>query len=341
MRYIKCVVWDLDNTIWNGIILEEDKITLKNNIIEILDTLDKRGILLSIASKNNYDDAIVKLNEFGIGHYFLYPQINWNAKSNSILEIQQSLNIGLETILFIDDQEYELEEVKYSIPEVTVINANHYEKILDMEILKPRIVTEDSSKRRLMYIQDQQRKEYEENFKGPSSQFMSSLNMIFTMSLAQEEDLLRAEELTIRTNQLNSTGIQYSHEELKSFIHSPKHQLWICELVDKYGSYGKIGLALIEVEENALKIKLLLMSCRIMSRGVGTVLLTMIMKQAKRMNKKLIAEFVRTPRNRQMLLTYQFANFKERNKCDDLIIFENDLNIIQDYPPFIKVHICE
>ncbi|WP_408634691.1 HAD-IIIC family phosphatase [Oceanobacillus manasiensis] len=337
MKEVKCVIWDLDNTLWDGTLLEGDEIKLKPGILDILHTLDSRGILLSIASRNNHNHAMAKLKEFGIDHYFVYPEIGWNAKSHSIAEIQENLNIGMDTLLFIDDQEFEAEEVKSTHPQVTIVLAHEYQQLTSMKRLIPKVITEESRRRRFMFIQDQKRKEDEQSFVGPSGEFLASLNMIFTISTAREEDLLRAEELTIRTNQLNSTGIQYSFDELKKFLHSPQHHLWVCDLSDKYGSYGKIGLALVEVKDNSWHIRLLLMSCRIVSRGVGTVMLSLLMKEAKMEGKLLTAEFLRNERNRQMLMTYKFANFKEKQRVGDKILFENDLTIIQEYPQYIQV----
>jgi len=331
------VVWDLDNTLWEGVLLEGDKICLKPGILDIMNTLDSRGILLSIASKNNYEETMARLTDFGIAHYFLYPQIGWNAKSISIANIQKSLNIGMDTFLFIDDQIFERDEVKAVHPEVTVFDAADYRELLAMPRLNPKLITEDSSRRRLMYIEEQKRQSDEQSYQGTPVEFLASLDMVFNISKACEADLLRAEELTVRTNQLNSTGIQYSYDELKALLDSPHHHLWICELTDKYGSYGKIGLVLVEIKENAWVIRLLLMSCRVVSRGVGTVLLSVLMNEAKAAGKVLQADFRRTDRNRQMLMTYQFANFKERERVGDIILFENDLTVIQDYPPYIKL----
>src|SRR3989338_8814279 len=93
---IKCVVWDLDNTIWEGVLLEDENVRIKNNLTEIIKTLDSRGILQSIASKNNHDIALQKLKEFGLNEYFIYPQINWNSKVQSIKNIADAINVGLD-----------------------------------------------------------------------------------------------------------------------------------------------------------------------------------------------------------------------------------------------------
>lgn len=115
---IKCVVWDLDGTIWSGVLLEDDSVELRDSIKGIISELDQRGILQSIASRNKEDMVLNKLKEFQLDQFFLYPQIGWDNKSDSIKEIAMCLNIGTNSIAFVDDQTFELEEVNYNFPEV-------------------------------------------------------------------------------------------------------------------------------------------------------------------------------------------------------------------------------
>ncbi|MBW4619913.1 MAG: HAD-IIIC family phosphatase [Cyanosarcina radialis HA8281-LM2] len=336
-KQIKCVVWDLDNTLWNGILLEDNSVSLRNQVVDLIQTLDSRGILHSIASRNDYDRAMEKLEELGLKEYFLYPQINWNSKVASINNIAKSINISLEAIAFIDDQPFELEEVGFSCPEVLCINAFNLDQLLDLPAMNPRLITADSKMRRLMYINDLERDRAEENFIGSQEEFLATLKMNFTISSAQEEDLQRAEELTVRTNQLNTTGYTYSDDELKYFIRSPQHKLLIASLDDKYGSYGKIGLALVECQEKIWTIKLLLMSCRVMSRGVGTILLNYIMNLAKTHNVCLQAEFIANNRNRMMYITYKFAGFKETEQIGNTAILKTQLTRIQAFPDYVNL----
>ncbi len=338
LQPIKCVVWDLDNTVWHGVLAENDELVLKDGVVDIIAALDKKGVLQSIASKNNYDDAVNKLEQFGLLDYFLYPQINWNAKSSSVELICKSLNIGIDTFLFIDDQPFELEEVKLAHPHVEIFDAADYQSLMEFTRIDSIAVADDAAMRRVRYQEDMKRHRSEEEFVGTPEAFLASLNMVFTISKASPEDLLRAEELTVRTNQLNSTGITYSADELFEFMHSDKHELLICELTDKYGSYGKIGLTLIEKCESVDVVKLLLMSCRTAARGVGSVLLSYLMRQAKSRGNSLHAEFRRTDRNRQMLVTYQFSGFVEQSRdAEGNILFEHNLADIQEYPDYIKV----
>lgn len=340
LKEAKCVVWDLDNTIWDGVLLEDKDVTLKPGIVEILETLDDRGILHSVASRNNYDDAMEKLSELGISHYFLFPQINWNAKSSSIAHIQKSLNIGIDTFVFVDDDAFEREEVASVHPEVMVVDSRDYLSLVDHPRLNPRFITKDSKRRRLMYLEEQKRRTEEESFKGPEEQFLAQLQMVLSIHEAREDDLQRAEELTVRTNQLNATGRTYSYDELAKFMRSKNHLLLIAELVDKFGSYGKIGLALVEKNADIWHLRLLLMSCRVQSRGVGSVLMSHIMNECKAAGASLHADFKQTDRNRMMYITYKFSNFVEvSNDGAGNIEFSNDLSRIQPFPPYIDVRI--
>lgn len=335
---VKCVVWDLDNTIWNGVLIEDENVTLKDGIEDIILTLDQRGILQSIASKNNHDMAVSKLKEFKLYEYFIYPQINWNPKSTSVKEVAHSINIGLDTLAFIDDQPFEREEVSFYCPEVLTIDVIEVDKLLDMTEMKPNFITEDSRHRRELYLSDIKRNEDEKNFNGSQEEFLSTLGMVFNISPASESDLQRAEELTVRTHQLNATGYTYSYEELCSFQKSDRHKLLIAGLEDKYGSYGKIGLALIECCRDVWTLKLLLMSCRVISRGVGSIMINYIMQLAKDENVRFQAEYVPTDRNRMMYVTYKFAGFKEVEERGNLVILENDLSFIQTIPKYITLN---
>ncbi|MCO7224342.1 HAD family hydrolase [Pleionea sp. CnH1-48] len=337
-KAIKCVVWDLDNTLWHGTLAEGDDVKLKDGVVDVIKALDARGVLHSIASKNNHDDVVAKLEAFGLLDYFLYPQINWNPKSSSVEKIREKLNIGIDTFLFIDDQPFEREEVSAIHPEVECIDAEFYLILEEMERIKSGAISDDAAMRRIRYLEDMERQTEEEKFIGTPEGFLATLNMKFKIAEAGPMDLIRAEELTLRTNQLNSTGITYSHDELKEYMESDSHQLLVCELTDKYGSYGKIGLVLVEIKDDVMMIKLLLMSCRVAARGAGSVLLTYLIKHAVKNNYKLRANFRRTPRNRQMLVTYQFSGFKEIDKDEQgNILFEHDLSAQSEYPNYVQL----
>ena len=336
-KVVKCVVWDLDNTLWDGVLLEDRSITVRSAVVDVIRTLDERGILHSIASRNDPEAAMTKLRELGLDEYFLHPQIHWNEKSGSIRAVAEALNIGLDSIAFVDDQPFERDEVVFSLPNVRCIDAADVARIPLMPEMNPRFLTQDARMRRRMYLADITRKEVEDVHQGSPDEFLASLRMRFTIAPATEADLQRAEELTVRTNQLNATGYTYSYEELDRFRTSPDHELLIAGLDDKYGTYGKIGLVLVERSSDVWTLKLLLMSCRVMSRGVGTVLLNHVIQRAHDAGVRLRAEFVSTDRNRMMYVTYKFAGFREVGKEGGVSILENDYSRIQPFPPYMEV----
>jgi FkbH-like protein len=228
--------------------------------------------------------------------------------------------------------------VAFTYDKVLCVDSALLEDFLDRPALNPRFITEDSRLRRRMYMADVERNRVEAEYTGPKEEFLATLEMIFTIAPCREEDLKRAEELTVRTNQLNSTGFTYSYEELDALRQSPRHQLLISSLEDRHGTYGKIGLTLIEMGEEVWTVKLLLMSCRVMSKGVGMIMLHHILRQAKEAGVKLRAEFVSNDRNRQMLITYKFAGFKEISRTGELALMENDFSAIQP-PPYVDMRI--
>lgn len=334
---IKCVVWDLDNTVWDGVLIEDQSVTLKPHIKDIMTKLDERGILQSVCSRNDFSHAMDKLIEFELDQYFIYPQIGWGSKAEAIGRIIKDINIGFDTVAFIDDQVFEREEVNYKYPEILCLDVDVLDSLLDMEEFIPKFITEDSKKRRKLYKYDILRNKAEESFSGSDEEFLSSLQLKLSIKKAEEEDLKRAEELTVRTHQLNATGYTYSYDELAELIKSKKHEVLIVQLDDKYGEYGKIGLILIEKEEGLWKLQLLLMSCRVMSRGIGAVLINYLMNRAKEENVALHGYYVPNDRNRLMYITYKFAGFKEVHNDENLITLEADLSTVKSIPSYIDM----
>jgi FkbH-like protein len=334
---IKCVVWDLDGTLWQGTLLDGDELVLTPGVKGAIQELDNRGILQSIASKNDYDAAWEKVVAFGLDEYFLCPKISWANKSDSIKSIADRLGIALDTFAFVDDQAFERDEVQYFLPEVTAIDAADINKMLDMPGMQPRFVTNESKIRRKMYQADMRRKQFEDEFPGSSEEFLKSLSMCMTIRAASELDLRRVEELTIRTHQLNTTGRSYSYEVLNGLLDSPDHLLLVAELEDRYGTNGTIGLALIEQESDNWLVKLLIVSCRVMTRGVGDVLISYILQSAKRRGVRLRAEFVANEHNRMMYVTYKLHGFYEVVTQDSFVLLEHALDTIRPFPRHVTV----
>jgi FkbH-like protein len=340
MRAVKLLVWDLDHTLWDGILLEDFEVRLRPGAREVLEALDRRGILHSIASRNDHAAALERLRELGVADFFLYPQIHWGSKAAGIRRILEQVNLGADAVAFIDDQPFERDEVRFEIPEVLVLDAALLADLPRRPELTPRFVTDESALRRRMYQAEAARKRAEEEHDGPSEAFLASLGMRFQIAPAGWQDLQRAEELTVRTHQLNTTGYTYSYEELDALRRSPDHLLLVASLEDRYGTYGKVGLALVETAGPVWTLKLLLMSCRVMSRGVGTILLHHVLERARDAGARLRAELRPTGRNRPMLVTLAFCGFREvERRADGLVVFEGDPERIQGPPDYVDVRI--
>jgi FkbH-like protein len=340
-RTVKCVVWDLDGTIWDGVLLEDGEVRVRPEVVETLEALGDRGILNSIASRNDFDAAMARLEQAGIHEHFVYPQIGWWPKSRSVAEVARRINIGIDTLAFVDDQQFELEEVAFAHPGVLGVPAVEIEAaVQDRPEFQPRFVTDESRMRRHLYRSEEMRTREEAEFAGTDEEFLATLGMVFTIAPVGDEDLERAEELTVRTNQLNSTGRTYSYEELDALRHDPGHLLMVASLEDRYGPYGKIGLALVERGQPAWTLRLLLMSCRVMSRGVGTLLLGHVMQLAREAGARLRAELVETGRNRMMYVTYRFAGFEEVERDGDRVLLESDLSRIQPPPEYVDFRVA-
>jgi FkbH-like protein len=335
---VKCVVWDLDNTVWDGILLEGGDVRVRPEAATLIRTLDQRGILNSVASRNDRDAAMAALERAGLTEFILCPQINWNAKSDSVAAVASALNIGLDAIAFVDDQEFERDEVRFRHPRVLCYDAADVASLADRPEFTPKFVTGETSQRRHMYASGFERDHAEQEFAGTNEEFLATLGMVMTIAPATVGDLRRAEELTIRTNQLNSTGVTYSYADLETMLASPRHLLLVAGLDDRYGSYGKIGLALAETSGPDWTLKLLLMSCRVMSRGVGTVLLHHVMRRANAAGARLLAEFVPTDRNRVMYVTYRFAGFTEHAERDGVHILAGPAGEVPEPPGYLRLN---
>ena len=266
-KICKCVVWDLDNTLWDGILIEDgrERLRLKPFIPEILKTLDERGILISAVSKNNPEDALAALQNFGVADYFLFPQISWNPKSIGVQKVAASLNIGIDSLLFVDDSVFEREEVKSVCPDVAVLDAAEYKTILTRPDCQTP-VTEESRKRRLFYREQNVRDTAQKGFDGDYSSFLRDCHLHLAMQPMTEANLERVHELTQRTNQMNFSGNRYSREQLHQLLADPDIDTYVLDCEDRFGAYGIIGFSTVRRQQNCMTD--LMFSCRIQAKRV-------------------------------------------------------------------------
>jgi methoxymalonate biosynthesis protein len=314
---VKCLVWDLDNTLWNGTLLEDQKVEVFEGLADVVKTLDSRGILQSIASKNDYDLAWERLEKAGLAEYFIQPRIGWGRKSDSVREIADALQFGIGTIAFIDDQPTERAEVGFHHPEVRCYRAEQALSMVDLLEFSPPVVTVDARNRRSMYQANFCRDAAKESFNGPDEEFLRSLDLRMVIKRADGEDLSRVEELTLRTSQMNATGVHYPDGVLRGLLADPGHEVLTVTLTDKYGSHGAVGVLLLVYHSQLWHLKLLATSCRVVTFGAGSVLLNWLVDQAAQAGAHLAADFRPTSRNRMMDVAYRFAGFTDET-CDCL-----------------------
>jgi FkbH-like protein len=296
-KKIKCVVWDLDNTLWDGILVEDGpgKLKLKPEIADVIRALDARGILHSIASKNNPEEAIQVLKQFQIDEYFLCPQISWRPKSESIQTIAQRLNIGLDSLLFVDDSQFELEQVKAVCPEVRILDAAQYRTLLEMkECHVP--VTAESKERRKMYQVEAERQDLAEGFGNDYMAFLHHCQIQLSIRPMTQENLDRVHELTQRTNQMNFSGNRYDRDVLRRILETPYLDTYVLSCEDRFGSYGVVGFCVVDSREPRMTD--LMFSCRIQSKRVEHAFLGHVVRSyLSKSEKDFCANYRKTPRN--------------------------------------------
>jgi len=328
----KCIVWDLDNTLWDGTLIEDGSsgVRVRQDVVDIIRTMDQRGILQSIASKNGHDDAMALLKSHGIDQYFLYPQIHWRPKSESIAAIAKSLNIGLDTMAFVDDQRFEREEVKASLPAVEVVDARDYRGILARrECDVP--VTSASITRRLLYRDEERRHVAMNAYSGGYLEFLKHCDMRLQIQPLNDGNLKRVYELAQRTNQLNFSGTRYEYDRLKEIMHEATLETYVVECRDRFGSYGIIGFAVVDAV--APRLLDLMFSCRIQGKRVEHAVLSFLLKRfAGVTGRPFLATYRRTSTNATAGRVFSDIGFEciEESEGVATLVFTSDHKIPDD-----------
>ncbi|WP_370456414.1 HAD-IIIC family phosphatase [Amycolatopsis sp. WAC 04169] len=307
---VKCLVWDLDNTLWRGTLLEAE-VTLTEEVRATIVELDSRGILQSVASRNDHDHAWARLEALGVAEYFVLPHIGWGPKSASVKAIADELGFAPRTIAFIDDQPTERAEVVYHHPDVRCYDADELPDLTSRPEFSPAVITADGRQRRSRYQAGALRTEARESFSGSDEDFLRSLDLVLEIRHGDESDVSRVEELTLRTSRMNATGVQYSGGDLRMLLADPEQDVLVVTLRDKFGSHGAIGVVLLAYCESVWHLKLLATSCRVLSFGTGAAILNWLVDAAAKAEVHLAADFRRTERNRVMDIAYRFAGFAD------------------------------
>ena len=301
----KCVVFDLDNTLWDGVLLEGE-ITLKPAVTNLFESLDKRGILITVASKNNEEAALERLAEFGLAKYLVYPAINWNQKSENIKWLANRISIGTDTLIFVDDSAFEREEVSVAVAGIEVLP----ETALDTLLQHPRLQgghTAESANRRIMYQQQAKRSEAAIEFGDDYLAFLKSSEIVVTIGSVKDDQRERVAELLQRTNQLNFSGIRYTREAVDELLQATETDKHVIHCKDKYGDYGLVGFSIVSVtpvnpeqanpEHKSILVRDFMLSCRVQGKLIEKAFFSYLVDKYTDGAATLNVNFVATNRN--------------------------------------------
>lgn len=333
----KALIFDCDNTLWKGVLGEEgfDNIILSSNqhggspyeeVQSLAKKLTKDGIILGLCSKNNpedVDEVLKKHPKMTLkDDDFTIKKVNWTDKPTNIESLAKSLNIGKDSLVFVDDSKFEINFVKGALPEVTTIQVP--EKISDF----PRIIrknlglfynvstTPEDMKRIKMYKEQVKREEASIGFENLES-YIKSLNISLKIYVDDESIVPRMSQMTQKTNQFNLTTRRYSEADIQMLVDSSEYLVVSIGVSDKFGDNGITGLGIIKIENKRAKIDTFLMSCRIIGRNIEYRFFDYLMDSLNQMGiEKVMAVYYRTLKNDQVANFYDNLGFLlvEENK---------------------------
>ena len=326
----KCIVLDLDNTLWGGIVGEDgfEGIKLGDSPVgraytefqHNLLALNQRGILLAINSKNNFDDAmqIIKDHPNMVlkEDNFVCIRINWNDKVVNMKEISDELNIGLDSMVFFDDDPVNREYVKSNLPEIQTIDISdpsNFSKILksinDFQMLK---ITDEDMTRNKMYLEQRKRTELKTQV-GDLQDFLKQLNISVKIKNADSFTIPRISQLTVKTNQFNLTTRRYQEEDIRKFSQDKDKIVECAQVEDKFGDNGITGVYIINKDnKQEWTIDTFLLSCRIIGRGVEDGMLHQIIEKARKEGvSKIRGEYIKTKKNKPAENFFPTFGFKK------------------------------
>jgi FkbH-like protein len=291
----KCLVLDLDNTLWGGIVGEDGVHGIKighgdaegEAYLEFQHTvrsLLERGVILAICSKNNPEDVedVFNTRSEMLLHKddFSSIQINWDYKHVNIQKIASELNIGLDSIVFVDDNPAECAMVKEALPEVTTVHLaddpSHFsESIMRLSEFEKLFITSEDKAKLDQYQQNYKRKQHKLDI-GNIDDYLKSLGTKVLIEPATKKHLPRIHQLFSKTNQFNLTTIRYSPSDIETFLYSDQWNLNIVQVQDNFGDLGIVGLYLIEHNDSIARIDSFVLSCRALGRGIETCIMNTI-----------------------------------------------------------------
>lgn len=356
----KVLCTDLDNTLWGGVLGEEGVQgivtgttfpgTPFHNYQRYLKQLASRGILLAAVSKNNEADVreaftaraadlAVTLDDFAA------LKINWNEKSQSLRELASELSLGLDSFVFIDDNPVEAAAIRQHLPEVAVVEAPVQDpwKLLDRLAEQPFFdvlrVTADDQNRLTDYKAQAQRASLE-SAAGGRDEFLASLGIVCTIVSALDAPLVRSVQLLAKTNQFNLTTRRHSASDIEEFAADPGGLAVAIRVRDRFGDAGVVGLALARTRGTECLIDSLLLSCRVIGRGIESALLAYLAEQASRHGAThLLGDFIPSKKNAPAASFYPDHGFEPvPTQAGDTLSYRLDLSpALPSIPPWITL----
>ena len=335
-RTKKCIVLDLDNTLWGGIIGEDgiEGIKLGNTApgIEYVEfqrsllSLYNRGIILAVCSKNNPDDAFKVFREHPSQvlkeEHFAAMRINWQNKAANIEELAKEINIGLDSMVFLDDNPMERAQVSQIHPEVLVVdmpkNPRLYREMIEsLNVFDVLSLTSEDMARGEMYVGKRKRTELEQSATSIED-FLRTLDLKVRVSEVSDFDTPRVVQLIGKTNQFNLTTRRYSDAEVSDFRKSADAAVYSMAVHDKFGDEGVVGVAIVKKKDGDWWIDSFLMSCRVIGRSVETAFLAKIVADAKKANAvRIIGEYLPTKKNPPAADLYERHGFGMPGTSED------------------------
>ena len=334
----KALILDCDNTLWRGILGEDghDNILLSSNQIggapyeevqSIAKALIKEGIILGICSKNNLNDVEEVLNNHQWvtlkSEDFSIKRINWDDKVSNLINISKTLNIGLDSLVFIDDSDFEINFVKESLPEVTALQVpekpfNYGQEVRNNLSLFYNVSKTDEDLERIKMYKEQVQREEAKSVYDNLEEFIKSLEISIEVHIDDSRIVPRMSQMTQKTNQFNLTTKRYTEADIQSFINDEHFSVIGISLSDKFGESGVTGLAIIKTDGDTAEIDTFLMSCRIIGRRVEYRFFDYLVDRlVNRGIKRIFAEFRETKKNGQVQRFYDTVGFDVLEKTKE------------------------
>jgi len=311
-RLVKCVVWDIDNTLLAGVYLESGAVPPAANpaMAGLLAGFSARGILNAIASKNPPQAAAYAAA--ATGARFAAVACGWGAKSEALARIAAELAIGTDALAFVDDDPYERAEVAAALPEVLVLAPDEIGGAAGWPEFGAAAVTDEARGRAEMYAARRRRQAAEQAFGGSREEFLATAGTQVTIAAAAVADAPRLHELATRTRQFNSAGQAVAEPEFAALITAPGTDVATVRLRDAFGDDGIVGACVTSHDpDGTWTVRLLMMSCRAMGRGVIGALLAWVTRAAARAGAPEVAvRCVLTERNVPLRLALTAAGFR-------------------------------